>query len=368
MIKDRTGFTTYPHYKNTTFNFSTNIPDSFRHNQHYVTARKEVMDFLGETLSSHADEANNYFFNTGIHSAFNDFLKEFTDTRILQSKKLRQKFIDRFKKKITKLVPEIVNNPKYHTIPKEIDPSEDDFNFDELDAAPLLSGDIDFGGCTADDFDFEELDLTENVQPVETTYECPMCQSGLLRLECLTENKWYWKCTDTAKCKTIYNDARGKPAERIEQQVLIESVPEPIDEFDFTEFDETEIEEPLTNAPTFLFSGEGYKLYISFKHMTFKATGIDRDVVYALQNLGTLVLINHKFLTAKNHPEWLYCSFEDDLEVIFNKLTTGFSYLDQKEIDEADRFIETSMYMAVLNYRNRLGYFKYHKPFVFEHE
>lgn len=324
MIKDPTGFTTYPHYKNTTFYFSTNTANSFRHNQHYVTARKEVLDFLGETLSSYADEANKYYFNIEIHSAFDNFLKEFTDTRILQSKKLRQKFIDRFKGKISKLVPEIINNQKYYTTPKENESDEDDFNFDELDAAPLLSNDDIFEGCSADDFNFDELDTTSNDDiPIFTDFATKEDKS------------------------TKSND---------------------VDEFDFTEFDETEKEESLTNAPTFLLSGEGYTLYISLKHMTFKATGFDPDVVYALQNLATLVLINHKFLTAKNHPEWLYCSFEGDLGVIFDKLTTGFSFLDQKDIDDADSFIYSSLYLAVMNYRNRLGYFKYHKPFVFEHE
>lgn len=357
-------------YKRFCFNSRSTL---FSHNETGLT-RKAVLDYLGNKLLSYRVKINATRLLQGAHDDFNELFGIICKDKIGANAPDRKAFITKYQDIIDDITIKIITNPE---------------NINE-------------------DFDFDELDGVIEITPPKqmNTYTCTECGSGLKRLDCIKGKVYYWKCRDNVKCKAIYSDIKGKPHERLnndftdtpdKQDDLFsndfdfedvnasnnEDIPmltdfvikedktsktNNVDEFDFTEFDETEIEEPLTNAPSFLFSGEGYKLYISFKHMTFKATGFDPDVVYALQNLATLVLINHKFLTAKNHPEWLYCSFEDDLEVIFDRLTTGFTFLDQKEKDQADSFIESSMYLAVLNYRNRLGYFKYHKPFVFEHE
>ncbi|MBK3462671.1 hypothetical protein [Pseudomonas haemolytica] len=144
------------------------------------------------------------------------------------------------------------------------------------------------------------------------------------------------------------------------------------DEFDFSEFDEMdaigESKAPTTNAPTFMFSGEGYTLYINFKHMTFKVTGSDRHIVTSLQNLATLVFMNHKYLTNENHPEWLYSGFEGDLQIIFDQLTTLFKYTEKTDIGVTDTYTFCSLQVAVFNYRNLLKFYKHNKPSIHEHE
>lgn len=371
MSKNRTGFNVYPQYKNTRFYFDSHTPINFYHNQQYITARKEVLDFLGETLCNLADEANSHAYNVEIFSAFTPFLKEFNETKISPYKNGRQKFIDRFKKQITKLVPAIISDPKYHTTIEALESGEDDFNFDELDSAPSLSTDIIIEGGSCDDFNFEELETPDEAKDrldelfsgdfdfesdnESNSENIPILKDFVTKEEITSTNK------DFDDFDFTELDVTPPATEKLK-------VTTTKDKFDFSEFDDMDAEEPLTNAPTFMFSRAGYTLFISFNHMTFKVTGSDENVVYALQNLATLVFINHKFLTAKNHPEWLYSCFDDDLKVIFDKLTTGFTYFNDEERDIADSFIESSLFAAVLNYRNRLGYYKYHKPFVFEHE
>ena len=350
---------------------------TFEHNETGLT-RKVVLDYFGNKLMSYAVEINKEKYLKGVYNDFNELLGIFYKEKIGPNEPDRKDFIKKYQLIIDDITIKILTNPLN---------MNEDFDFDELDEA-----------------------LVEQATQPTTTYNCPVCQSGLIRSDCIKDKIYYWKCTDGVKCKAIFSDIKGKPHERLKNDFTneanteepdnlddlfsgdfdfesdsssnedipilkdfvtkeeIKSKSKDCDVFDFSEFDNMDAEEPLTNAPTFMFSGAGYTLFISFNHMTFKATGGDENIVYALQNLATLVFINHKFLTAKNHPEWLYSSFEDDLKQIFDKLTTGFTYLNDKERDIADSFIESSMYHAVLNYRNRLGYYKYHKPFVFEHE
>ncbi|OOV98436.1 hypothetical protein [Pseudomonas sp. MF4836] len=411
---------------------------TFEHNETGLT-RKVVLDYFGNKLKSYVVKINDTKFMKGASDDFNELFGIFYKEKIGPNEPDRKDFIKKYQLIIDDITIKILSNP---------------LNMNE-------------------DFDFDELGepLVEKINIATTTYNCPACQSGLIRSDCIKDKVYYWKCTDGVKCKAIFSDIKGKPHERLKNDFTNEANTEepdnlddlfsgdfdfgssdesnnediPIlkdfvnvdttstlskiddfddfdfteldvilplnettkgannkDEFDFSEFDEKEpnnsesnvsspilskdefdtsfdidFEEDTVNEnksitgrfkPYFHFSNEEYRLYISFSTETFSASGPNSDVVYALQNLATLIFINQEFLTSQSHPEWLYSALEDDLKVIFNNLTTLFKYSTPKLKDNADDYIESSTYLAILNYRNRLGYFKYHKPFVFEHE
>ncbi|CAH0136032.1 hypothetical protein [Pseudomonas carnis] len=335
-------------YKRFSFNSRSN---KFTHNETGFT-RKAVLDYFGNKLISYAVEINKKKYLKGVYNDLNELLGIFYKEKIGPNEPDRKFFITKYQRIIDDITIKIISNP-YNI--------NDDFDFDELDELAIELTGVSTKASNSSDtenldelfssgFDFGSTEKSNND-------DIPML-TDFVKTEAVSEQ-------DKVDCSDDFNfdDLEDKLPVRKPTKKTTNK-----DDFDFSEFDEMDAEEPLTNAPTFMFSGAGYTLYISFNHMTFKATGGDENVVYALQNLATLVFINHTFLTAKNHPEWLYSSFEDDLKQIFDKLTTGLTYFNDKERDIADCFLESSMYHAVLNYRNRLGYYKYHKPFVFEHE
>jgi hypothetical protein len=329
--------------KRFTFDSATGV---YQHNESYTETRHTVLNMFGEMLKTHAITMNTMIYRQSLKNIFQGFFQSFYEDKIGPNPHHRKSFIADYKDVINRQLPFLLVSPN-HIITKS---TSESIAVDESEAEPvnevhdnlddLFSGDFDF---ESDSTSSEDIPILKDFAKVDTS------PSTLDKIDDF-DNFDFTELDVTLTANEVVKKTTNK------------------DDFDFSEFDEMDAEEPLTNAPTFMFSGAGYTLYISFNHMTFKATGGDEDVVYALQNLATLVFINHTFLTAKNHPEWLYSSFEDDLKQIFDKLTTGLTYFNDKERDIADSFIESSMYHAVLNYRNRLGYYKYHKPFVFEHE
>ncbi|RUE17036.1 hypothetical protein [Pseudomonas aeruginosa] len=384
-------------YKRFSFNSRSN---KFTHNETGFT-RKAVLDYFGNKLISYAVEINKKKYLKGVYNDLNELLGIFYKEKIGPNEPDRKFFITKYQRIIDDITIKIISNP-YNI--------NDDFDFDELEV-PLVE---------------------QATQPINT-YNCPECQSGLLRSDCIKDKVYFWKCTDGVKCKAIFSDIKGKPHKRLKNDFINEENTQepdnlddlfsgyfdfesdsssnediPIlkdfvkvdtppsaqdkiddfddfdfteldvtlpatevvkettnkDDFDFSEFDEEIVE--LKNSPTFFIHNDEYKLFLNFKHMTFTASGKDRLTVYALQNLATLVFINHEFLTANTHPDWLYSAFEDDLTVIFNKLTSDYIFIIDEEKAAADKYLEQEFLRALLNYRNKVVFFKSHKAYTFK--
>lgn len=280
---------------------------TFEHNESGLT-RKSVLDYFGNKLKSYSAKINQTTFLQGASKDFNELLEIFYKEKIGANEPDRKRFIKKYQLIIDDITIKILTNPI--NINDDFDFEDDilskDFNIEQtLVDGKHLNDDFDF-----DEFNFEELD------------------------------------THVPKGKANKEDNNK-------------------DEFDFSEFDEPK---PAKNEPTFFFSSNDYKMHISFKHMSFNATGKEQDKVYALQNLATMIFIHHEFLTAEIHPEWLYSALESDLTVIFNNITTVFKYKSDEDIKLTDQYLESSLYLAILNYKNKLAYFKKHKPFNLKHQ
>lgn len=264
--------------------------------------KKVVLDYFGNKLKSHAVIINDTKFLKGAYDDFNELFGILYQDKIGPNEPDRKYFIKKYQQIVDDITIKILSNPEN---------INDDFDFDELDEMPQLNLDDEATGTLTDDFDFDEIEI-------------------------------------------------DLPAAETEKPIT------KVDEFDFSEFDETSA--TVKNSPTFFIHNDEYKLFINFKHMTFTASGKDRLTVYALQNLATLVFINHEFLTANIHPEWLYSVFEDDLTIIFNKLTSDYIYLIEEEKAAADKYLEQEFLRALLNYRNKVEFFKNHRPHTFKNQ
>lgn len=331
-------------YKRFSFDSSSN---QFLHNETGLT-RKTVLDYFGNKLKSYVVEINKAKYLEGAYNDFNELLGIFYKEKVGPNEPDRKFFIKKYQRIIDDITIKILSNP---------DNINDDFDFDELDelaielradctkssnssgtdnCEELFSGDFDF---ESDSSSNEDIPILKEFVKVDTS---PSAQDKIDDFDDFD----FTELDLTLPATGVVKETTNK------------------DEFDFSEFDEESVADK--NSPTFFIHNDEYKLFLNFRHMTFTASGPDRLTVYALQNLATLVFINHEFLTANTHPDWLYSAFEDDLTVIFNKLTSDYIFIIDEEKAAADKYLEQEFLRALLNYRNKVEFFKSHKAYTFK--
>lgn len=325
--------------KRFTFDSATGV---YQHNESYTETRHTVLNMFGEMLKTHAITMNSMIYRQSLKNIFQGFFQSFYEDKIGPNPHHRKSFIADYKDVINKQLPFLLVSPN-HIITKS---TSESIAVDESEAAPvnelhdnlddLFSGDFDF---ESDSSSKEDIPILKDFVKVDTS---PSKQDKIDNFDDFdfTELDVTLPATEVVKKTTNKDD------------------------FDFSEFDEESVE--VKNSPTFFIHNDEYKLFLNFKHMTFTASGKDRLTVYALQNLATLVFINHEFLTANTHPDWLYSAFEDDLTVIFNKLTSDYIFIIDEEKAAADKYLEQEFLRALLNYRNKVEFFKSHKACTFK--
>ncbi len=342
----------------------------FVYNEKVAATRQTVLNHLGTSLKNNLYLLGSQKFTTLMNGQLNELFTIFGSEKIGPTEPERTSFIRRYTDLIDKAVPLILTNKLLDK--KTIPVINDDFEFAELENGeltiqhkPSITNDNDdfswmddievvknpekINDKTSDDFNFDELDETSNMEEIESTADLYIDDFDFTEPSKPSEDipmltDFVTKEEAKTKIKKIGN----------------------FDTFDFSEFDEPK--EAVRNAPTFLLSNEDYKLYINFKHKSFKASGKDPYRVIALQNLAISLFINYEFLTSKPHPEWLYCGLESDLTKIFEDLTTTFKYSNENDRNTTDSYIDNSLFVAFFNYRNSVHYFKSKKQILIHHK